>query len=139
MSKTLGFTAAPPVNGTEEMPTLMPPVEAYAATPWSWYCQRALSAGCQQAPCCVLHATGAGTVAAPAAPGIARSAATTAAAATRYIARARIVDLPLSFSAFREPRRLDDAPDRPGGAASEHAGPCASLQLGREDPPYRPR
>src|SRR6476646_4127854 len=105
MSKTVGCTAAPPVYGVAEMPTLIPPVDAYAATPWSWYCQRALSAGCQQAPCAVLHATGGGTVAAFAAPGSVTHAVITPIAATRYIARARIVDLPL-FG------RLDDA--RPG-------------------------
>jgi len=35
MSKTVGCTAAPPVYGAAEMPTLIPPVDAYCATPWS--------------------------------------------------------------------------------------------------------
>src|SRR6185436_537363 len=63
MSKTAGVTAAPPVYGTPLMFTLIPPVEAYCATPCNWYCHRALRAGCQHAPCCVLHGTGAGGVA----------------------------------------------------------------------------
>src|SRR6185295_9410283 len=58
MSKTVGLTAAPPVNGEAEIPTLMPPVDAYVDTPCNWYCHRLLSAGCQHAP--PLHGTGAG-------------------------------------------------------------------------------
>src|SRR6266566_6543885 len=64
MSKTDGMTEAPPVNGVPLMFTLIPPVEVYRQLPdlslaaSSWYCQRAFVAGFQQAPACVLQATG---------------------------------------------------------------------------------
>src|SRR5439155_12346235 len=66
MSNTPGATAEPPVNGTLVMFTLIPPVDVNRHAPdlflaaCSWYCQRALAAGLQQAPVCVLQATGAG-------------------------------------------------------------------------------
>src|SRR5438067_1154652 len=65
MSKTLGATAGPPVNGTAVMPTLMPPVDGKRQFPflsfaaWSWYCHRVFVAGFQHAPTLVLHGTGA--------------------------------------------------------------------------------
>src|SRR5689334_7274588 len=130
MSKTAGLTAVPPVYGALEMPTLIPPVEAYVATPCSWYCQRAFNAGCQHAPWRVSHATAAGTVAAPAGAGSVSNAATTQPAAARYRARARIVDLPLSLG-HGEPRCADDAPDRWSRAIREHAPACAPLNMGR--------
>src|SRR3954466_10115303 len=40
MSNTLGRTHDPPSNGTEQIPTLMPPVSAKALRFWSWYCHR---------------------------------------------------------------------------------------------------
>src|SRR6185369_17929760 len=67
MSNTDGRTAAPPVNGTLEIFTLMPPVEAYAATPWSWYCQRLARAGCQHGV--PVHGLGAGGAAWATPPG----------------------------------------------------------------------
>src|SRR5215468_7480460 len=71
MSKTPGFTEEPPVNGVPLIPTLIPPVEvnrefpdlSFAAS--SWYCHRVFTAGFQQAPALVLHATGAAHPAVP--------------------------------------------------------------------------
>src|SRR5262245_8730670 len=47
MSKTTGCTHGPPVEGTAQMSTLIPPVDAYAARFCNWYCHRLSSAGCQ--------------------------------------------------------------------------------------------
>src|SRR3954469_15326881 len=65
MSKTLGATAAPPVDGVPVMLTLMPPVEGNRQFPRlsfaaeSWYCHRAFVAGFQHAPRLVLQGVGA--------------------------------------------------------------------------------
>src|SRR5262249_6228889 len=58
MSKTTGRTRASPVNGTTEMPTLIPPLDGNAARSCNWYCHRLSGPGCQHGP--PEQATGAG-------------------------------------------------------------------------------
>src|SRR5712692_4969367 len=65
MSNTCGLTAEPPLIGTAEMFTLIPPVLGYRhAVPLefraacNWYCHRVATGGCQQAPTPMLQATG---------------------------------------------------------------------------------
>src|SRR5438105_10387899 len=66
MSNACGLTAEPPLLGTAEMSTLIPPVPGYKhpvplefRAACSWYCQRVATGGCQHAPTEVLHGTGA--------------------------------------------------------------------------------
>src|SRR4029453_1352463 len=47
MSKTTGCAHDPPLNGTAQMSTLIPPVDAYASRFCNWYCHRLSRPGCQ--------------------------------------------------------------------------------------------
>src|ERR1700759_4968331 len=99
ISHTDGLTAAPPPWGGAEIVVLMPPVDAYAATPCSWYCHRLCSAGCQH----VLQATGVGS-AAPA--GAALSASAISASAAGATLRRKRMSIESSSSDEREWRVL---------------------------------
>src|SRR5690242_20644045 len=84
-SNTAGCTQAPPVEGTAQMSAFRPPVEAYCAIGWSWYCHLASSGGFQHAPAEVAHGTGAGGAAETAATAIEEPATSASTAATTRV------------------------------------------------------